>query len=106
MSLVGTLVIWALFPLLTRETNITENVTTTWSRVFSCVLAMSSAGLLAIFIGSQKYGFRMVSYSILGAGVATLSSTAYISNPVYAIVFGLSSAIAQLVFMGTNSILR
>ena len=38
-------------------------------------------------------------YSVLGAGVAVLSSTAYISNPVYAIVFGLASTIFQYLFM-------
>lgn len=41
----------------------------------------------------------MVVYSVLGAGVAVLSSTAYISNPVYAIVFGLVSTIFQCLFM-------
>ena len=72
------------------------------SRVFSVVLAMSSAALLSIFLGASIYGFEMVIYSILGAGVAILSSTAYISNPVYAIVFGLVSTIFQYLFLIIN----
>jgi len=67
---------------------------------------MSSAGLLSIFLGYVRYGFKMVTYSVIGAGVATLSSSAYISNPVYAIVFGLSSAIAQIVFLSVNTRLK
>ena len=67
---------------------------------------MSSSGLLAIFLGSARYGFRMVTYSVIGAGVATLGSSAYISNPVYAVVFGLSSALAQLVFLAVNTKLK
>ncbi len=63
------------------------------------VLAMSSAAVLSIFVGYFRFGFKLVIYSIIGAGVAVLSSTAYISNPVYAIVFGLTSALAQLGFM-------
>lgn len=59
---------------------------------------MSSAALLSIFISGFKYGFRLVINSVIGAGVAILSSSAYISNPVYGIVFGLSSAIAQFIF--------
>lgn len=70
------------------------------------VLAMSSAGLLAIFLAYFKYGFKLVIYSIIGAGVSVLSSSAYISNPVYAIVFGLASAIAQALFMFINSKLK
>ena len=57
------------------------------------VLAMSSAAVLSIFVGYFRFGFKLVIYSIIGAGVAVLSSTAYISNPVYAIVFGLTSAL-------------
>lgn len=67
---------------------------------------MSSAGLLAIFLGYAKYGFKAVVYSVLGAGVAILSSSAYISNPVYAIVFGLTSAICQFFFLYVNSRLK
>ncbi len=67
---------------------------------------MSSAGLLAVFLGYVSYGFKLVIYSIIGAGVSVLSSSAYISNPVYAIVFGLSSAIAQFLFMFINSRLK
>lgn len=44
----------------------------------------------------------MVIYSILGAGVAILSSTAYISNPVYAILFGLVSTLFQYLFLKIN----
>lgn len=73
------------------------------TRVFSIVLAMSSAALLSIFLGYLHYGFKLVIYSTVGAGVAVLSSSAYISNPVYAVVFGLSSAIAQILFMFINS---
>lgn len=64
---------------------------------------MSAAALLSIFFASFKFGFRLVTLSILGAGVSTLSSTAYISNPVYAIVFGLSSAIAQFIFCAIHN---
>jgi hypothetical protein len=60
---------------------------------------MSSAGLLSIFLGYIRYGYWNIIYSIIGAGVSVLSSTAYISNPVYGIVFGLASAIAQYIFL-------
>jgi hypothetical protein len=63
---------------------------------------MSSSGLLGILLGYFKFGFKMVIYSILGAGVAVLSSTSYISNPVYAIVFGLVSCISQFLFLTLN----
>lgn len=97
-SLLGAIICWALFPLLTRDISINEVSSTTNVRIFSSVLAMSSAAVLSIFLASFKFGFRLVTLSILGAGVSTLSSTAYISNPVYAIVFGLGSAIAQYIF--------
>ena len=70
------------------------------------MLAMSSAALFGVFWGYVRFGFRSVVLSMLGAGVAILSSTAYISNPVYAIVFGLSSAIAQFLFLFINSKLK
>ncbi len=72
------------------------------SRVFTVVLAMSSAGLLSIFVGASVYGFEIVIYSILGAGVAILSSSAYISNPIYSIVFGLVSTAFQYLFLIIN----
>jgi hypothetical protein len=71
-------------------------------QVFSLVLAMSSSGLLGIVLGYFKFGFSMVIYSILGAGVAVLSSTTYISNPVYAVLFGIVSCILQYVFLFIN----
>lgn len=67
------------------------------------VLAMSSAGLLSIFLGYFYDGFKLVIYSVIGAGVSVLSSSAYISNPVYGIVFGLVSALAQYSFLYVNS---
>lgn len=63
---------------------------------------MSSAAVLSIFIGYFRYGFKLVIYSIIGSGIAVLSSTAYISNPVYAVVFGLTSALAQLGFLALH----
>ncbi len=59
---------------------------------------MSSAALVGIFLGSFRFGFRMVTLSMLGAGISTLSSSAYISNPVYAIVFGIGSSLFQYIF--------
>lgn len=87
-----------MFPLLTRDATMGEVSQTQQTRVFSVVLAMSSAALLSIFISGIKYGFHLIINSTIGAGIAILSSTAYISNPVYGIVFGLSSALFQLLF--------
>ena len=63
------------------------------------VLALSSAALLSIFIGYFRYGFWVVIYSVIGAGVSVLSSTAYISNPVYGILFGVFATIIQFLFL-------
>lgn len=63
---------------------------------------MSAAGLLGAFLGYFNFGFDMFRYSIIGAGAAILSSSAYISNPVYAVVFGLFSAICQYFFLLLN----
>lgn len=60
---------------------------------------MSSAAVLSTVLGYLQYGFRLVVYSVIGAGVAVLSSSAYMSNPVYGVVFGLAAAIAQIVFV-------
>lgn len=48
----------------------------------------------------------MVLYSVIGAGVAILSASAYISNPVYGIVFGLSSSLFQFLFLFVNTKLK
>jgi hypothetical protein len=100
--LLGTLICWAFFPLLTRDAYTVDNLNTHEVRVFSLVLAMSSAAVLSIFIGYFRYGFKLVIFSVVGAGVSVLSSTAYMSNPVYAIVFGLTSALVQLGFMALH----
>lgn len=63
---------------------------------------MSSAGVLSLFLGASHFGFQSFIYSVLGAGVAILSSSAYISNPVYGIVFGLASALFQELFLHIN----
>lgn len=106
LSLIGTLICWSLFPLLTSEIILAENVATHWVRVFSVVLAMSSAALFGVFSGYALFGFKSVVYSTLGAGVAILSASAYISNPVYAIVFGLASGLLQCLFIAVNSKLK
>lgn len=67
---------------------------------------MSSAALVGIFLGYTKFGFKSVVYSVLGAGVAILSASAYISNPVYAIVFGIASGLFQFMFIAINSKLK
>lgn len=64
---------------------------------------MSSAGVFGLFLGYFEYGFQSILYSVLGSGVAVLSSSPYISNPVYAIVFGLASALFQFLFLFINS---
>lgn len=70
------------------------------------MLAMSSAGVMGIFLGAFAYGFRMVVYGIVGAGVAMLSASAYVSNPVYGIVFGIGSALLQFFFLFVNTKLK
>jgi hypothetical protein len=70
------------------------------------VVAMSSAAILGVVLASFQFGFNMVIYSVIGAGVAVLSASAYISNPVYGIVFGLAAAIFQFVFLFINSFLK
>jgi len=106
LSLLGALICWALFPLLTRDADVNETAVTSSTRIFTIVLAMSSAGLLGIFLGNFRFGFKTVIYSLIGAGVAVLSSSAYISNPVYGIVFGLWSGIFQFLFLFVNSKLK
>lgn len=102
ISLVGTAIVWLLFPLLSREvTGIPEVAhasSTLNSRVIAIYLATAAAGLFAIFVGSVKFGFRLVTNTIIGSGVAILTASAYISNPVYAVVFGLASAAFQIIF--------
>jgi hypothetical protein len=114
LSLLGVFICWTLFPLLTTTYG-TENYEQQFGflipisqgfRVFSIVLAMSSSGLLGIVLGYYNFGFKMVIYSILGAGVAVLSSSAYIANPVYAIVFGIISCIVQYLFLFINKKIR
>lgn len=59
---------------------------------------MSAAAILSVVLGYLQYGFRLVLWSVVGSGIGILSSSAYISNPVYGIVFGLASGIAQFAF--------
>ena len=67
--------------------------------MFTVVLAMSSAGLMGLYMGYKEFGVNSLIYSVLGAGVAILSSSPYISNPVYAIAFGLASTHFQFLFL-------
>lgn len=62
--------------------------------------------MLGVFLGYVNFGFKAVVYSVIGAGVSILSASAYISNPVYGIVFGLASAILQFFFLFVNSKLK
>lgn len=67
---------------------------------------MSSAGLLGIIFGAFRFGFKMFIYSLIGGGVAVLSASAYISNPVYAILFGLAAGLFQFFFLFVHSKLK
>lgn len=98
LTLLGTAIVWVLFPLLSRDNYILNVASTQNSRVIAIYLATAAAGLLSIFVGSFKFGFKLVTNTIIGAGVAILSASAYISNPVYAVVFGIASAVLQIIF--------
>lgn len=98
LTLLGTAIVWVLFPLLSRDNYILNVASTQNSRVIAIYLATAAAGLLSIFVGSFKFGFKLVTNTIVGAGVAILSASAYISNPVYAVVFGIASAVLQIIF--------
>lgn len=106
LNLLGALICWALFPLLTRDAYITEVASTQQVRVFTIVLSMSASGLFGVIAGYFRFGFKMVIYSMIGGGVSMLSASAYISNPVYAILFGLIAGFFQFFFLLINTKLK
>lgn len=65
------------------------------SRVLNVALSLAASTMFGAGIAFTDFGFRGFIQCSLAGGVACLSSSAYISNPVYAITFGFAAAIAQ-----------
>ena len=83
------------------------NAFTVYTAPLSIVYAMASSGLVSyamsmIFAG----GMDFVILGTLSGGVAVLSSSVYITNPVYAIVIGIFSSIVTYFLVKMNNFIN
>ena len=103
LALLGVLVIWVFFPVLTadylwEDVSTTTNYTSPYSVWYSLAAATVTAFALSPLF-NNGINVRDVICGTVAGGVACSSASYYIVNPVYAIVIGITSAAIQVIVM-------
>jgi hypothetical protein len=93
----GLVLAFTLFPLLALDSR--ANNFTTYTGPLSVVYAMAAAGLTSLAISFWTLGQNMLILGTLSGGVAVLSSSVFITNPVYALLIGNFSALSTYFFI-------
>ena len=88
--------VWVLFPLLSRDEEFQSSAQTNNLRVINIALSLAGSTVLGAGVAFTDFGFRGFIMCSLAGGVACLSSSPFITNPAYAIAFGLAAAIFQV----------
>lgn len=101
-ALFGSLIIFALFPTLSREFDISNqfNVFSLANMPTSLIVGMGASVLGAICLSSFINGFvivRDVVHSPIAGGIVVGSASTFITNPVYVLVAGFTAGVVQTI---------
>ena len=96
MSLLGLMMFWVLFPLYSKDQTTVYGISQTiYSRLSNVALSIAASTLIGAALAFKFFGFRGFTQCSLAGGIACLSASPYISNPIYAIAFGVAAAVLQ-----------
>jgi hypothetical protein len=103
-SLLGTALLSISLPFLIYDwsTNTTNNLFSVYTPVICVILSISGSTLASVALGLLIYGRPIVRHLVYGpiaGAVIGGASSFYTSNPVYAIVVGVTGGLLQTVFM-------
>lgn len=103
LALIGTILTWIFFPILALDyIDVDVNSHSPYTGAYSVIFALCAA-TIGSFIVSPIFNdgvlIRDIVYGPIAGGVATVTASYWILNPVYAIVTGLVASILQVVVM-------
>lgn len=103
LALMGTILTWIFFPILALDYIDTDvNIHSPYTGAYSVIFALCAATIGSFMVSpifNDGILIRDIVYGPIAGGVATVTASYWILNPVYAIVTGFVASILQVVVM-------
>jgi ammonia channel protein AmtB len=102
-ALIGGILTWIFFPILAADyIDAAVSSSTPYTSLYSVIFAMSAATLTSFMVSplfNNGLLIRDIIYGPVAGGVASVTASYWVVNPVYSIVIGVVSATIQVIVM-------